>query len=192
MPWSIATMHFASFLSGRGEQYERIDSAAGDDMVSEVDSDRTLLLREAHEFNLNEEQSSEQSKVIPIHRTLVFPRKSVTEQLEGTMKLLIRRMDDTTFVVEVPKKAAILELKGAIEKKFEADGSQISWPHVWGHFCLSFRDQKLLQEHLVLNQLGVGESDELCFVRHLDVRPSKGCQQRGFFNCLRKKHRLSM
>ncbi|KAI5075581.1 hypothetical protein GOP47_0009657 [Adiantum capillus-veneris] len=83
-------------------------------------------------------------------------------------------MDDTTFVLGVSKKATLTDLKDAIRQKFQADGCQVSWPHVWGHFCLSFRDQKLLDEHLVLHKLGVRGLDELVFVRHLDTRPQKG------------------
>lgn len=178
-------MHFATVLSGRGEQtYERLERAAKVEEESDGEGDRALLLCKTTHHH--EDQGLIPSRL----RTLASPWRWATEPLDATMNLLIRRMDNTTFVVEVRRKASMLDLKEAIQKKFQASGCQVSWPHVWGHFCLSFRDQKLLEEHLTLYKLGIGELDELVFVRHVDTRPFKDCQQRSFFTNLRRKRDL--
>lgn len=168
-------MHFATVLSGRGEQtYERLERAAKVEEESDGEGDRALLLCKTTHHH--EDQGLIPSRL----RTLASPWRWATEPLDATMNLLIRRMDNTTFVVEVRRKASMLDLKEAIQKKFQASGYQVS--------C--FRDQKLLEEHLTLYKLGIGELDELVFVRHVDTRPFKDCQQRSFFTNLRRKRDL--
>eukprot|EP00250_Pteridium_aquilinum_P006164 c16136_g2_i1 orf=307-852(+) len=181
-------MHFSSFLSGQREQAAKVQE---DGVVPDGEGDRTLLLCKTPENGI-EDQLTNHGKTNSRLKTWASPWRSATGPIDGTMSLLIHRMDGTTFVVEVPKKASLQDLKEAIQKKFQTGGYQVSWPHVWGHFCLSFRDQKLLEEHLALYKLGIGESDELVFVRHLDTRPSKDYQQRGFFTSLRRKHRKTI
>lgn len=191
-------MPFASFVVGGGGQYHRIDHAKVQSAVfsiETVESDESALLNDNH-GDSDEEQHREhkhhQLGFISRHRTLAFMRKSAQE-VEVNINLCIRKMDDTTFVLEVSNRATVSELKGAVQKKFESSGAgqcQISWPHVWGHFCLSFKNQKLVDESASLHQLGIRQSDELCFVRHVASRTSTRCQKRGFFNGLRKKQGL--
>lgn len=189
-------MRFASFLPRRGEPYGKLERAAkaqeaeGSELEWDGESDDAVLLCKTHYCNQEEELHSNRFNLTSRLRTLASPWRRAAEPLESTMNLVIRRMDNTTFVVEVRKKAAILDLREAIEKKFEASDCQVSWPHVWGYFCLTFRDQKLLDEHLLLCQLGIEDLDELVFVRHLNSRRFKDCQQKSFFARLRRKHRV--
>ncbi|MCO5553858.1 hypothetical protein L7F22_007384 [Adiantum nelumboides] len=189
-------MHFSSWLVGRADQqphYARLEQGA---MVPEgggstnliPEGDRALLLHKIHETE-SEEQLPVRCKTPQRFKAFPSPWRPAREPSHGTMNLLVRRMDDTTFVLAVSKKATLLDVKEAVRQKFQADGCEVSWPHVWGHFCLSFRDQKLLDEHAVLYKLGVRDLDELIFVRHLDTRPRKGLQM---FNSLRWMQRLTI
>lgn len=164
------------------------EEADGSEDIPE--GDRAFLLCKTPEDDL-EQQLAVRCRTPQRFKAFPSPRRPVREPCQGNMNLLIRRMDDTTFVLTVSKKATLLDLKEAIRKKFQADCCQVSWPHVWGHFCLSFKDQKLLEEHLLLYKVGIRDLDELVFVRHLDTKPHKGWQQGWFFSSLRWKHRLT-
>lgn len=194
-------MAFTKLVQRGGEQYQRIDCAkvqtanfSDEEMNKEADS-TALLTEERDEMhsddngNADELQYRQQNaKLIWRHGAFAFARKSLPQQGDVIMKLHIRKMDNTFFALEVSEKATVLELKRALQRKFDSSGCQISWPHVWGNFCLSFKNEKLLDNSIVLHQIGIGDSDELYFVRHLTM--SSG-ERRGFFNGMRKKQASS-
>ncbi|KAL6985258.1 hypothetical protein U1Q18_018634 [Sarracenia purpurea var. burkii] len=103
------------------------------------------------------------------------------------LKLTIRKLDGSSFDVEVAKTATVAELKGAVEGTFShiprTGSGKISWPHVWGHFCLCYDGWKLLAESEPISNYGINDGDQLQFVRHVSIN----------FNLVRRqsKDRLS-
>uniref|UniRef100_A0A0E0CH03 SNRNP25 ubiquitin-like domain-containing protein n=1 Tax=Oryza meridionalis TaxID=40149 RepID=A0A0E0CH03_9ORYZ len=101
------------------------------------------------------------------------------------LRLTVRKLDDSYFDVQIARSAAVWELKAAIEDVFaalydETDNKAISWQHVWSHFCLCFKDEKLTDDKATLRAFGIRDGDELHFTQHLSVeyRPCKSLSLR--------------
>ncbi|KAH0988769.1 hypothetical protein GBA52_000252 [Prunus armeniaca] len=81
----------------------------------------------------------------------------------------LRQLED----IEVAKTATVLELKQAVEAVFshmpQKGPGKISWPHVWGHFCLCYGAQKLVVETDHIRHYGIKDGDQLHFVRHVSI-----------------------
>nr|KAJ0210771.1 hypothetical protein LSAT_V11C400192120 [Lactuca sativa] len=47
--------------------------------------------------------------------------------------------------------------------------------HVWGHFCLCYKGQKLLNDKAYIRRLGIKDGDQIKFVRHVTInyRPTR-------------------
>nr|CAD1831749.1 unnamed protein product [Ananas comosus var. bracteatus] len=92
---------------------------------------------------------------------------------EPLLRLSVLKLDGSSFDVRVAGTAAVWELKVAIEDIFSRasdDGEwNISWCHVWGHFCLCYKDRKLTDEKAFLRSFGIKDGDQLHFVRHLTI-----------------------
>ncbi|KAK9279813.1 hypothetical protein L1049_013495 [Liquidambar formosana] len=86
------------------------------------------------------------------------------------LKLSVLKLDGSSFEIEVTKSATVAELKQAVEGVFshlpKKGPGKISWPHVWGHFCLSYDGQKLVTEDEYIKDYGVKDGDQLQFIRH--------------------------
>ncbi|XP_058785886.1 uncharacterized protein LOC131660626 isoform X1 [Vicia villosa] len=109
------------------------------------------------------------------------PRRSLTVQLSSLMivddslsygklpsqnlTLSVLKLDSSSFQVEVAKTATVAELKDAVEAVFRPE--KISWPLVWGQFCLCYDAQKLVTETDYLRDYGIKDGDQLQFVRHI-------------------------
>ncbi|KAJ4958009.1 hypothetical protein NE237_025120 [Protea cynaroides] len=113
---------------------------------------------------------------------LSFSYHKLPQQL---FKLSILKLDGSSFDVQVARTGSVADLKQAIEDFFnfspKEDGGQISWSHVWGHFCLSFEGQKLLNDKAYIRSFGIRDGDQLCFIRHLSINQkpietSKSCK----------------
>ncbi|XP_022721087.1 uncharacterized protein LOC111278728 [Durio zibethinus] len=92
------------------------------------------------------------------------------------LNLSVLKLDGSLFDVNVGRKATVVELKATIEDLFaslpgETHGS-ISWSHVWGHFCLSFEGQKLVNNKACIRNFGIRDGDQLKFIRHMSVNQS--------------------
>ncbi|KAJ4707874.1 U11/U12 small nuclear ribonucleoprotein 25 kDa protein-like [Melia azedarach] len=104
-----------------------------------------------------------------------FSRKSFSySKLPGQpLKLSVRKLDGSCFDIEVMKTASIAELRLAVEAAFshmpKKGPGKISWPHVWGHFCLSFAGQKLISETDYIKHYGIKDGDQLQFIRHHSI-----------------------
>ncbi|PRQ26731.1 hypothetical protein RchiOBHm_Chr6g0297801 [Rosa chinensis] len=89
------------------------------------------------------------------------------------LKLSVLKLDGSSFDIEVPKTATVSELKRAVEAVFShmprKGPGKISWPHVWGHFCLGYAGQKLLVETDHIRDYGIKDGDQLDFVRHVSI-----------------------
>ncbi|KAL8216840.1 hypothetical protein R6Q57_023677 [Mikania cordata] len=89
------------------------------------------------------------------------------------IRLSILKLDGSVFDVTVMKKATVAKLKQAVEAAFNHMHRQgdcnISWSHVWGHFCLCFEHMKLLRDRDPVTRYGIKNGDQLQFVRHTPI-----------------------
>ncbi|XP_074276578.1 uncharacterized protein LOC141600280 isoform X2 [Silene latifolia] len=89
------------------------------------------------------------------------------------IQVTIVKLDGSSFEVDVGKMATIAELKLAVERRFNhlpiKGTDDISWRHVWGHFCLCYRGQKLLNDSDFIKDYGIKDGDQLRFIRHVSV-----------------------
>ncbi|OEL23060.1 hypothetical protein BAE44_0015921 [Dichanthelium oligosanthes] len=92
---------------------------------------------------------------------------------EPRLRLTVHKLDGSFFDVEIARSAAVWELKAAIEELFFAlfddTDKTISWQHVWSHFCLCFKDERLTDDKATLRAFGIRDGDELHFAQHLSV-----------------------
>ncbi|XP_022752220.1 uncharacterized protein LOC111300907 [Durio zibethinus] len=90
---------------------------------------------------------------------------------EEPIKLSVQKLDGSSFDVEVTKSANIAELKLAVQDVFshmpKKGPGKISWPHVWGHFCLYYDGQKLVVDTDHIINYGIKDGDQLHFIRHV-------------------------
>ncbi|EOA35649.1 hypothetical protein CARUB_v10020871mg [Capsella rubella] len=109
---------------------------------------------------------------------------------QGRIKLSVVKLNGSLFAdVEVAKDCSVAELKRAVEQVFnisplEGHG-RISWSHVWGHFCLCYRDQRLLNDKSSIRYLGLNDGDQLHFVRHLSIDHSPMNKRSKSLSCKR-------
>ncbi|KAF5207942.1 U11/U12 small nuclear ribonucleoprotein-like [Thalictrum thalictroides] len=89
------------------------------------------------------------------------------------IKLSVVKLDGSTFDVQVPGNATVRELKQSVEDVFaqspKEGGGEISWSHVWGHFCLCYEGQKLTTDKDYVRSIGIKDGDQLQFIRHLSI-----------------------
>ncbi|XP_039004273.1 U11/U12 small nuclear ribonucleoprotein 25 kDa protein-like [Hibiscus syriacus] len=92
---------------------------------------------------------------------------------QNLLNLSILKLDGSLFDVNVERNATVAELKVAIEELFaELPGETqccISWSHVWGHFCLVYEGQKLVDNKACVRNYGIKDGDQLEFVKHVSV-----------------------
>lgn len=90
---------------------------------------------------------------------------------EEPLRLSVLKLDASSFEIEVMKSATVEELRQAVEAAFsympQEGPGKISWPHLWGHFCLCYGDQKLLMETDYIKNYGIKDGDQLQFIRHV-------------------------
>lgn len=90
-------------------------------------------------------------------------------ELGSAMRLTVLKLDATSFDVAVMNTATVKDLKLAVKKKVNdmeesAMGHRhISWRHVWSNFCLSYHNEKLLDDNSSLQDYGIrNNSQVLC------------------------------
>ncbi|CAH8353406.1 unnamed protein product [Eruca vesicaria subsp. sativa] len=87
------------------------------------------------------------------------------------IRLSVLKLDGSSFDVDVTCSATVKDLKHAIETAFshvpKKGPSKISWPHVWGHFCLCFEGQKLVTDTECIGSYGMKDGDEVRFKNHV-------------------------
>ncbi|KAI0504531.1 hypothetical protein KFK09_015483 [Dendrobium nobile] len=120
-------------------------------------------------FSLSTFSSASTSVYIPRRRSFSYCRLPV-----HLLKLTVLKLDGSSFDVHVARTASVRELKMAVEEVFgqyhmDRTMESISWAHVWGQFCLSFRGIKLIEEKALIKGFGIKDSDQLQFVRHLSI-----------------------
>ncbi|KAI3521220.1 hypothetical protein L1887_10681 [Cichorium endivia] len=105
-----------------------------------------------------------------IVRGLSFSYQKLPKQL---LKLSVLKLDGSSFGVEVSMNATVADLKLALEEFFQLLPTEerciVSWSHVWGHFCLCYEGQKLLNDKAYIRRLGIKDGDQIKFVRHVTI-----------------------
>ncbi|KAI4379890.1 hypothetical protein MLD38_006130 [Melastoma candidum] len=91
---------------------------------------------------------------------------------QDPLKLSVLKLDGSSFNIEVTRTATVSDLKDAVESVFS--DMHISWKHLWGRFCLTHGDQKLVVETEYIAGYGIKDGDELHFIRHVSDTPYLG------------------
>ncbi|KAF4354492.1 uncharacterized protein LOC115702360 [Cannabis sativa] len=92
---------------------------------------------------------------------------------EEPLKLSVLKLDGSSFDVQVTRSSTVAELKKAVEAVFshlpQKGPEKISWPHIWGHFCLCYNGRKLILDTDQVKNHGIKDGDQLHFVRHVSI-----------------------
>lgn len=113
----------------------------------------------------------------------------ISLELGSAMRVSVLKLDGTSFDVAVMNTASVKDLKLAIKQKVnEMEQSKmghrhISWKHVWANFCLSYHNEKLLDDKAALEGFGVRNNSKVQFVPYV-VSKNKGGHSK------RRKHRF--
>ncbi|XP_038698281.1 U11/U12 small nuclear ribonucleoprotein 25 kDa protein-like [Tripterygium wilfordii] len=99
--------------------------------------------------------------------TPLSPYKRLPQQL---LRLSVLKLDGSRFEVEISTTATVAELKEAVEEVFNRvpvdRHIKISWSHVWGHFYLCYRGQKLANNKAHIRLYGIKDEDQLHFIQN--------------------------
>ncbi|XP_071733085.1 U11/U12 small nuclear ribonucleoprotein 25 kDa protein-like [Rutidosis leptorrhynchoides] len=113
----------------------------------------------------------------------------ISLELGSAMRVSVLKLDGTSFDVAVMNSATVKDLKLAVKKKVnEMEQSKmghrhISWKHVWRNFCLSYHNEKLLNDVAILQDHGVRNHSQVHFIPYVMSRASKQHSRR-------RKHRF--
>ncbi|CAL5440098.1 unnamed protein product [Camellia sinensis] len=123
-----------------------------------------------------EDQSFRVLDQLSLNNLLSLSYHRLPQQL---LNLSILKLDGSSFEVNVARNATIADLKQAVEEIFslsqkDCEG-KISWSHVWGHFCLCYEGQKLINDKVYIRNFGIKDGDQLKFIRNMSInyRPVK-------------------
>lgn len=126
---------------------------------------------------------------VPKNPTLSDVDTLISLELGSAMRVSVIKMDNTSFDVAVMNSAKVKDLKLAVEKKVnEMEESKmghrhISWKHVWRNFCLSYNNEKLLNDDGILQDYGIRNHSQVHFVSYVMTRASNRHSRR-------RKHRF--
>ncbi|XP_010247283.1 PREDICTED: U11/U12 small nuclear ribonucleoprotein 25 kDa protein isoform X2 [Nelumbo nucifera] len=133
---------------------------------------------------------------IPKKPTLTDVDTLISLELGSAMRISVLKMDGTTFDVAVMNSATVKDLKSAIKRKTN-DMEQshmghrhISWRHVWANFCLSYHNEKLIDDNALLQVYGIRNNSQVHYVPFVMSRVSRRHSRRRkhrFFHGLSKR-----
>ncbi|XP_060962994.1 U11/U12 small nuclear ribonucleoprotein 25 kDa protein isoform X2 [Cannabis sativa] len=118
--------------------------------------------------------------------TLLEVDTLISLELGSAMRITILKLDDTSFVMN---SATVKDLKLAIKQNVnEVEQSNmghrhISWKHVWGNSCLSYQNEKLLDDKAKLQDFGIRNNSKVQFVPYVVSKNTRRHSKR-------KKHRF--
>ncbi|CAI9117007.1 OLC1v1018313C1 [Oldenlandia corymbosa var. corymbosa] len=113
----------------------------------------------------------------------------ISLELGSAMRISVLKLDGTSIEVALMNSATVKNLRLAIQKKVDAiEQSQmgyrhISWKHVWENFCLSFHNEKLLDDNAILESYGIRNNSQVQFIPYVKARAIKRHSKR-------RKHRF--
>ena len=106
-------------------------------------------------------------------RTYSYERLSVEP-----IRLIVMKLDGSSFDIVVTKKATVGDLKKAIEDEFiQMSEYHVSWSHLWAQFCLCFKDRELLDDQESIRLYGIKHDDQLQFIRYTSTSYDLGRQR---------------
>ncbi|RID71283.1 hypothetical protein BRARA_C03230 [Brassica rapa] len=126
---------------------------------------------------------------VPKNPTLSDVVTLVSLEKGSAMRLSIVKLDGSSLDVAVMNSATLKDLKLLIKKKVNEmeqanmGHRHISWKHVWSNFCLSWNNEKLLDDDAVLQDVGIRNNSQIAFVPYV-MKKGPGRHSK------RKKHRL--
>ncbi|CAH9077385.1 unnamed protein product [Cuscuta europaea] len=103
----------------------------------------------------------------------------ISLELGSAMRITILKLDNTSVDVAVLNSATVKDLKQAVRKKIEEmeDSNMghrhISWKHVWDNFCLSYNNEKLLDDGAKLQDYGIRTNCVVQFTPYVMSRASQ-------------------
>ncbi|XP_027356497.1 U11/U12 small nuclear ribonucleoprotein 25 kDa protein isoform X2 [Abrus precatorius] len=126
---------------------------------------------------------------VPKNPTLADVDTLISFELGSAMCISVLKLDGTSFDVTVMNSATVKDLKLAIKKKVN-DREQssmghrhISWKHVWANYCLSYHNNKLLNDDDAIQSFGVRNNSQVHFVPYVTTKESRRHSKR-------RKHRF--
>uniref|UniRef100_A0A5B7BJR3 Ubiquitin-like domain-containing protein n=1 Tax=Davidia involucrata TaxID=16924 RepID=A0A5B7BJR3_DAVIN len=126
---------------------------------------------------------------VPKKPTLSDVDTLISLELGSAMRISVLKLDGTSIDVAMMNSATVKDLKLAVKKKVnEMEQSRmghrhISWKHVWQNFCLSYHNEKLLDDNSALQDYGIRNNSQVHFVPWVMSRTSQRHSRR-------KKHRF--
>ncbi|ESQ49241.1 hypothetical protein EUTSA_v10021648mg [Eutrema salsugineum] len=126
---------------------------------------------------------------VPRNPTLSDVVTLVSLEKGSAMRLSIVKLDGYSLDVAVMNSATLKDLKLLIKKKVtemeqaNMGHRHISWKHVWSNFCLSYNNEKLLDDDTVLQDVGIRNNSQVTFVPYV-MKKGPGRHSK------RRKHRL--
>lgn len=120
----------------------------------------------------------------------------ISLELGSAMRITVLKLDGTSLDVVVMNSATVKDLKLAIKKKIndmeqsKMGHRQISWKHVWSNFCLSYHNEKLIDDNSALQEHGVRNNSQVQFFPYVMSRASRRHSRRRkhcFFHGLNKR-----
>ncbi|BFG17566.1 hypothetical protein CerSpe_038400 [Prunus speciosa] len=115
---------------------------------------------------------------VPKNPTLSDVDTLICLELGSAMSISVLKLDATAFDVALMNSATVKDLKVAIKKKIndmeqsKMGHRHISWKHVWGNFCLSYHNDKLLDDNAALQDFGIRNNSQVHFVPYVALKDS--------------------
>ncbi|KOM44810.1 hypothetical protein LR48_Vigan06g011600 [Vigna angularis] len=109
---------------------------------------------------------------VPKNPTLADVDTLISLELGSAMRISVLKLDGSTLDVIVMNSATVKDLKLAIKRKvndMEQSGMghrHISWKHVWANYCLSYHNNKLLDDNDALQNFGVRNNSQVCSLHY--------------------------
>ncbi|XP_052189078.1 U11/U12 small nuclear ribonucleoprotein 25 kDa protein [Diospyros lotus] len=126
---------------------------------------------------------------VPKKPTLSDVDTLISLELGSAMRISVQKLDGTSLDVVVMNSATVKDLKLAIKRKIndmeqsKMGHRHISWKHVWANFCLSYHNEKLLEDNSSLQDYGIRSNSQVQFVPQVMTRVSQRHSRR-------RKHRF--
>ncbi|KAF5943096.1 hypothetical protein HYC85_020738 [Camellia sinensis] len=103
---------------------------------------------------------------VPKKPTLSDVDNLISLELGSAMRISILKLDGTSLDVVVMNSTNVKDLKMAIKRKTndmeqsKMGHRHISWKHVWANFCLSYHNEKLLDDNSALQDYGIRNNSQ--------------------------------
>ncbi|XP_050365048.1 U11/U12 small nuclear ribonucleoprotein 25 kDa protein [Argentina anserina] len=133
---------------------------------------------------------------VPRKPTLSDVDTLLSLELGSAMRINVLKLDATSFDVALSNSATVKDLKLAIKTKVnEMEQSKmghrhISWKHVWRNFCISYHNEKLLDDNAAVEEYGIRNNSQVHFVACVMSKDSRRHSKRRrhrFFHGLSKR-----